>query len=276
MARSCDEKDRRTAGVPEALAFLGRLDPDAMLVAAAVERRARSEARRSSPARAAVILSQACLTDAFGDALLCFESYRDGKHPEGKQAPRSLARYCSRWAVTRAMMRYLPASGARQTIVDGVPVPYSRFVAVFCNVTGSLNLGVQPFVKARSRDDFYYAAFATTPKEFIALLPFLIRGRLPMDPKSLLKPISTWGRLAMAMVGKETFPTDPRYVNSTAKRFEIRCSESLYTVDGEILQSDGSPITVTLGTVLKLVVNSTVDLGATLRLAASVVNANKR
>jgi diacylglycerol kinase family enzyme len=163
-----------------------------------------------------------------------------------------------------------------EIIVDGAPLPYRRFVAVFCNVTGSLNLGVQPFVKARSRDDFYYAAFATTPKEFVALLPLLIRGRLPMDPKSLLKPISTWGRVAMAMVGRETFPTDPRYVNSTAKRFEIRCAESLYTVDGEILQSDGSPITVTLGTVLKLVVNSTVDLGATLRLAASVVDGKKR
>lgn len=154
--------------------------------------------------------------------------------------------------------------------IDGERLPYSRYSAVFCNVTGRINIAVQPFVKVRSRETFYCVAYAVSRRELTILLPFLIRGRLPLDPKSLLRPVSTWKQIALSYFGKGSFPIDPRYVNETASTFEIQTTEELFTLDGEIIRGTGEPITVQLGPNIKLVVSSTVGLGPTMRFAAGV------
>jgi hypothetical protein len=157
-----------------------------------------------------------------------------------------------------------------EVLIDGKPLPYQRFSAMFCNVTGRLNIGVNPFTKMRTRDTFYTAAYAVTRREFILMFPFLIRGHLPVDPKSLLNPVSTWKQIAMSYLGKGSFPVDPRYINETASSFELRAAEAVFTVDGEIITSTQEPISVRLGPVVKLAVSPTVGLGPTTRLAAGV------
>ena len=157
--------------------------------------------------------------------------------------------------------------------MDDEPLPYEKYSAVFCNIHGRLNPGVTPFIKPRTRDTFYCGAYAVHRREFALMMPFLIRGRLPMDPKSLLKPVSTWKKIALSYLGKGSFPADPRYVNETAQSFVVDApAEKVYTIDGEIIQSTGEPITVTLGPQLKLAVSSTVGLGSTMRLAADVTS----
>lgn len=154
--------------------------------------------------------------------------------------------------------------------IDGEKLPYSRFSAVFCNVTGRINIAVEPFVKIRSRETFYCAAYAVSRREIAVMLPFLMRGRLPLDPRSLLRPVSTWKQIALSYLGRGSFPIDPRYVNETARVFEIRTTENLYTLDGEIIRGNGAPITVQLGPTLRLAVGSTAGLGPTMRFAAGV------
>ena len=158
--------------------------------------------------------------------------------------------------------------------MDGEPLPYDKYSAVFCNIHGRLNPGVAPFIKPRTRDRFYCGAYAVTRREFVLMMPFLMRGRLPMDPKSLLKPVSTWKQIALSYLGKGSFPVDPRYVNDTARSFVVNApDEKVYTIDGEIIHSTGEPISVKLGPELKLAVSSTVGLGSTMRLAADVTSA---
>ncbi len=154
--------------------------------------------------------------------------------------------------------------------VDGKRLPYDRYAAVFCNVTGMINPGVVPFVKTRKRETFFYGAYAVDRREFTMMMPMLTQGRLPMDPKSLLKPVSTWKQILMSLAGKGNFPVDPRYVNDIASEFEIHSPEEHYTVDGEILRSTGEPIKVTLGPMIELAVSPTVGLGTTMRLAADI------
>lgn len=146
--------------------------------------------------------------------------------------------------------------------IDGELLPYTRFSALFGNVTGQLNPGVQPFVEERTRDSFYCAAYAVNAREFTLVLPGLVRGWLPVDPALLLKLPWLWkhrGHLAEAIAEAEAssglpLPTDPRYINKTARRIEITTEESLYTVDGELLRTHGDPIAIELGPFLKLAV----------------------
>jgi hypothetical protein len=156
--------------------------------------------------------------------------------------------------------------------INGERLPYGRFVSVFCNITGHLNIGVEPFLTERSRDTFYCLAYAIDRRELAALLPFIIRGKLPIDPKSLLTKVSVWKQMALSLVGRGTFPTDPRYVNrSTVRSFEVTApGEKIYTVDGEIFEAGGDPISVTLGPTLRLAVSPTSGLTPAMRLAADV------
>ncbi|MDX9999843.1 MAG: diacylglycerol kinase family protein [Polyangia bacterium] len=153
---------------------------------------------------------------------------------------------------------------------DGEALPYSQFSILFANTTGKLHIGVQPFVKKRTRETFYMAAYAITKQEVALLLPMLARGRLPIDPKSLIAPISTWKHLGLSLIGQEVFHADPRYVNDLASVMEIETAEPFYTVDAEIIPNTSGPIRVSLGPYLRLVVHPTVDLPATVRLAAGV------
>jgi diacylglycerol kinase family enzyme len=152
-------------------------------------------------------------------------------------------------------------------------LPFSKYTAFFCNITGSLNPGVKPFSKPRTRDTFHYAAYAVNKREIAMLLPLLVRGWIPMDPKSLLRPASTWKQISMSWLGKGSLPLDPRYINELSNSVEIRTSEPFYTIDGEILSSTGEPIRVTLGPTLKLAVRPGADLARPVRFAAGVTGA---
>jgi diacylglycerol kinase family enzyme len=156
-----------------------------------------------------------------------------------------------------------------EIVVDGRPLPYRRFAGLFANNTGKLHIGVEPFPRPRGRDRFYYLAYACTVPEVAILLPFLIQGFIPIDPKSLIKPVSTWKQVAMAYLGKGAFPTDPRYLNDTAQTMEIRSDERFYTVDGEVLPSTGQPIQVSLGPTVQLAVSAAVGIGGSLKLVTS-------
>lgn len=157
-----------------------------------------------------------------------------------------------------------------EVIKDGEKLPYSRFAAVFCNSTGRLHIAVEPFVGKRSRDSFYCAAYAISQREMALMLPFLARGWLPLDPKALLKPVSTWKQVAFSYLGKSSLPADPRYVNTTTQSFEVHCREDVYTVDGEIFRSNGESLNVTVGPTVRLAVSPMVDLGPTMRIAAEM------
>ncbi len=157
-----------------------------------------------------------------------------------------------------------------EIFLDEERLPYDRWVGGFCNVTGKVHIGVEPFPGPRERESFFTMNYAISKRELVVLLPMLVRGHRPIDAKSLLQPVTAWKRLAMAYLGKEAFPLDPRYINTTARRYEIRTDEPIYTVDGEILHSNGAPISVGLGPTIRVAVSGTVDLGATTRLAAGV------
>ena len=209
-----------------------------------------------------------------GPIIRLLNEYENG--PKGKAAALALvaksvsAILSKRPANFQAIMQELKA----EITMDGQRLPYDEFSAVFCNIHGRLNPGVTPFIKPRARDTFYCGAYAVHRREFALMMPFLIRGRLPMDPKSLLKPVSTWKQIALSYLGKGSFPADPRYVNETARSFVVDApAEEVYTIDGEIIRSTGEPITVKLGPQLKLAVSSTVGLGSTMRLAADVTSA---
>ena len=196
-----------------------------------------------------------------------YERGRKGKIAGAEMAIRAALASLSRFP---ADMRRLLEPMEADISFDGKKVPYSRFSAVFCNSTGQLHIGVAPFIKTRSRDTFYCAAYAVGARETALLLPFIARGWLPLDPKSLLKPISTWKQIAMSYLGRSMLPTDPRYVNDVASRFEVHCAEELYTVDGEIFASNRAATQIRIGPMVRLAVSATANLGTTMRLAAEI------
>ncbi len=150
---------------------------------------------------------------------------------------------------------------------NGERLPYDRWTALFCNSTGRLHIGVEPFVKMRTRETFYLGAYAVTKQEIALWLPALMRGLLPVDPKSLIKPVSGWNAIAMSYVGRGSFPVDPRYINELATEVEIRTEERMFTVDGEVVHGTGEPIRVRLGPTLRLAVSPTVGFAKPVRLA---------
>lgn len=141
-----------------------------------------------------------------------------------------------------------------QIALDGEKLEYDRFAALFANVTGQINPGVEPFVDQRGRDNFYVAAAAVSLREMSLALPFLVRGWLPLD---VVAALSEPGRLLERLRNPSLF-TDPRYVNRTGSRMEIRSAEPLYTVDGEILETQGGQINVDVGPLLRLAVGPNV------------------
>jgi hypothetical protein len=154
-----------------------------------------------------------------------------------------------------------------RVVVDGEPLPYDRFAAVFANVTGHINPGVAPFVDAPTRDTFHYAAYAVTAREFALNAPVLTRGWLPLDPKSLVRRDRPVKRNADGAKARASVFADPRYVNRNASRMQIESDERLFTLDGEILHSNGEPFDVSLGLQVRLAVSSRV----TLRTASDTV-----
>lgn len=88
----------------------------------------------------------------------------------------------------------------------------------------------------------------------------LLRGWLPVDPKSLVRPDQIVRRLLDSGPVKRSVPTDPRYINENGAHMTIESDEELFTVDGEILRSTGGPMEVSLGLEVRLAVSSRLNL----------------
>ena len=211
-----------------------------------------------------------CFTFGMGPLVRILNEYENGA--KGITAALSIAGKSMTSAFTGKPDDFQPvlAEMDGQIFLDEERLPYDRWAGAFCNITGKVHIGVEPFPGTRERETFYTMNYAISRRELALLFPMLIRGHRPIDAKALLEPVSTWKRLALAYLGKDSFPVDPRYINTTAQRFEIRTNEPIYTVDGEVLRSNGAPITVALGPTIRVAVSHTVGLGGATRLAAGV------
>jgi len=124
--------------------------------------------------------------------------------------------------------------------VDGRRIPFERFAAVVANITGMINPFVQPFVRARAHDSLNFLAYAISSREFALMAPLLARALLPLEPRALLTPISTWRRALLSFLGEDGLPLDERYFNDSARTVRIETSEARYTIDGEIFSTSGT------------------------------------
>ncbi len=209
-----------------------------------------------------------CFTFGMGPVVRILDAYERGR--KGKVAALGIAAR----AATAALLNWPPSfeemlEPMKAVVrVDGEELSDSEFVAVFANVTGQLNPGVEPFTTERTRDSFHLAAYSVSAREFATALPMLMRGWLPIDVAGLLaKPFGGSDNDTKTL----GMPADPRYVNSIAKTIEIEASERLYTVDGEVLETD-APIKVSVGPMLKLCAGP----GATEKLLLRAERAVKR
>jgi hypothetical protein len=194
-----------------------------------------------------------------------YERGRKGKVAAAKLALQSVA------AVWTGFPRDIAEMADRvqaRVSMDGEVLPYDQFSVIFANVTGRINPGVAPFVNTRTRNDFYAVAYAVTTRELVLTLPMLIRGFLPIDRSSLLRPVETMRQISSARLSDITFPADPRYINRTAATMDIETDEALYTVDGEVLHSNGAPFRISLGPSVKLAVSP--GIGPRIRIARPI------
>lgn len=185
-----------------------------------------------------------CFTFGMGPVIRLLDAYERGR--KGKVAAVGVAARAAATALLGLPTSYdellEPMTGT--VTLDGEPLPYDSYAAVFANVTGQINPGVEPFATERTRDSFYCAAYAVSAREMAAALPMLIRGWLPVDLRQLLTRPFSRDR-------ESVLPTDPRYVNRPARELRIESPERLYTVDGEILETS-EPISVRVGPLLQL------------------------
>jgi diacylglycerol kinase family enzyme len=151
-------------------------------------------------------------------------------------------------------IRRLTEAMAAEISLNGTTLPFDRWTFVFANTTGQILSYIRPFPGERRRETFFALAYAAGRRESLLLSPFLSRGWIPIDPSTLLKPISEWKRIGLAYLGNDSLPLDPRYINELATTFEIKSDEALYTIDGDIFQSKGEPISVSLGPTVRLVI----------------------
>jgi diacylglycerol kinase family enzyme len=186
-----------------------------------------------------------------------YERGRKGKLAALATAGRGIAAALTGFPTFHA--RLLERMQARIT-VDGKELGYQRFSALFANVTGQINPGVIPFVDRPTRDTFHYVAYAVSAREFTLSVPGLMRGWLPLDPMSLVRPGRVLRELADPRPVKASVPTDPRYVNANARHLEIVTDEPLFTIDGEIMHSAGPRISVSMGAQVRLAVSSRTTL----------------
>lgn len=175
-----------------------------------------------------------------------YEQGRKGKVAAVGTAARAVAAVWTKWP--RAYRELLELMEA-EVLVDGERLPHSGFSAVFANVTGQINPGVEPFVDERSRNTFFYAAMAVSAREFTIAMPFLVRGWMPPDKDALFQP----HRLLERFKNPALF-SDPRYVNKSGKKLEIKTTDKLFTVDGEIMEVQDGSITVDIGPLVRLAV----------------------
>lgn len=215
-------------------------------------------------------------TFGMGPIVRVLAAYENGK--KGKAAAVAMGAQTAVAAILGRPSRYaeLLHPMEAEVLLDGEPVPYRDLCAVFANVTGQINPGVAPFVEARTRDSFHCAAYAVTPRELAFALPMLIRGWLPMDARVITRPGRLFNRNGANGHRTVPWPTDPRYINKTASVLEIKTSERLYTIDGEVIEGDSPDVRVTLGPTVKLAVSPAAAVRAGLRAAAAPLSRGGR
>lgn len=155
--------------------------------------------------------------------------------------------------------------------LDGEQLTASRFTAVFANVTGQINPGVEPFTEARQRDSFHCAAYSVSSREFALALPLLMRGLIPLDVRALFRPSALAHMLGELMTARRLeIERDPRYINRSVRQLTVRSDESTYTIDGEILRvAPDEPLQLTLGPTLRLAVGPVAALQPAVKQAVS-------
>jgi len=202
-------------------------------------------------------------TFGIGPIVRILDAYERGK--KGKVAAVQIGVKSALAAVFNmgSMVDQLEPMEGRVTL-DGEVLEYEKFTAIFTNVTGQINPGIEPFTSERTRDSFYAAAYSISAREFATALPFIARGLLPIDLGEMLKK---WGRGKIS----EPLSTDPRYINRPSHTMVIETDEPIYTVDGEILDKGPGPIEVTIGPTLKLAVGPQASFSQTVEAAKNVI-----
>lgn len=210
-------------------------------------------------------------TFGMGPIVRVLDAFERGPKTKRRAAGLALQSMTAAWLRRPAALGQLLEEMEAEVAIDGEPLPYQRFAALFANVTGQINPGVTPFVGERSRDSFHCAAYAAGSREVALALPLLARGVLPIDAASLLKQLAPWN-----WSQRHGRPTDPRYVNRSAARLSIRTAEPLLTIDGELWSSSAESIDVRLGLRLRLAVSPAAVLAPALRRAADAIGAVPR
>lgn len=203
-----------------------------------------------------------CFTFGMGPIVRLLDAYENGR--KGKLAAVGLAARAmtATWLRWPSSFNEILAPMKATVTLDGEALPHDEYVALFANMTGQINPGVEPFKReVRERDSFHCAAYAVSARELVTALPMLVRGWLPVDMRQLVTRAFGGG----GGDDSKGLPTDPRYVNQLAKELVIETDETLYTVDGEVLEAE-APIKVTVGPTLRLAVGP--GLNERLRLAA--------
>jgi diacylglycerol kinase family enzyme len=185
-------------------------------------------------------------TFGMGPIVRLLDTYERGE--KGKAAALGVAAraIAAAWLHRPADYQQLLEKMTAEVELDGERLPHDQFAALFANVTGQINPGVEPFTTERTRESFHCAAYAVGAREMTVALPLLARGWLPLDID-----FGPWLERAGAM---PRITTDARYVNQAVSLLHVRSPERLYTVDGEILYAPDDELTVRLGPHLKLAV----------------------
>ena len=198
-------------------------------------------------------------TFGMGPIVRLLDAYENGRKGKIGAIGTAAGAIAAVWLRRPAKYQQLLEQMDAEISLDGERLPYDQFSALFANVTGQINPGVEPFAGERTRDSFHCAAYAVGARELTLALPMLVRGWLPKDVD-----FSGWiersGRLPK-------ITSDARYVNRAASQLRITSKERLYTVDGEILVTDTGSVSVGLGPMLRLVAGP----GSPWRLATAAV-----
>jgi hypothetical protein len=184
-----------------------------------------------------------------GPVIRLLDAYERGRKGKIAAVETGLRAVCAVWTTWPRDYRELLQLMRAEVDIDGERVAHDEFSAVFANVTGQINPGVEPFVYERSRDNFYCAALAVPAREFTVAMPMLMRGWMPPDKDALFQP----RRLLERFRNPELF-SDPRYVNKTGRRLELKTMEPIYTVDGEIMDVHDGAVRVDIGPMARLAV----------------------
>jgi diacylglycerol kinase family enzyme len=189
-------------------------------------------------------------TFGMGALVRLLEAYESGRKGKLAAIGVGVRAMSAAWLPWPGSFKHLLEPMKASVTIDGQRLPHNEFIAVFANMTGQINPGVEPF-KNRSRvgNSFHCAAYSVSAREFVAIMPMLMRGWLPIDLRELIGSgiDGDGGTLASRI------PTDPRYANRLANELYIDTDERLYTVDGEVLEADG-PISVRPGPRVRLAI----------------------